>query len=333
MEIPSVLLVIAVVVSSYKVGGKTSRMCLASVPTITHVSRCPTTEEEFRMAERRKSCVHIKQNCTGKTGFKYHCVINEYGNNSLEVCAPTWYISGFCTEYNVKGRVIQDHYRKDCTTFNKDPCPSRYLSTGSYKYSECFKNSLSSNLNSNLQQEGRISPTDNDKTFLIVDISLGMIVIIQIFVCILLIFRNRSRNDIREYVRQKLGWFKKDSKTTYDEHGSESLHRSYRGLESREEFTAQSRMDPERPLMPLPQNQIGVSSKQATAYIDHQGTKQEISTATACIDPPGTEEIPCSYQNDGGFVKKMKTFFDGNGRSDMNTQSEDNIYQIKAPRL
>lgn len=45
-----------------------------------------------------------------------------------------------------------------------------------------------------------------------------------------------------------------------------------------------------------PQNQIGVSSKQATAYIDHQGTKQEISTATACIDPPGTEEIPCSYQ-------------------------------------
>ncbi|XP_061195847.1 uncharacterized protein LOC133204107 [Saccostrea echinata] len=116
-----------------------SRKCLASLPTINYIKKCPDTREEWNNAAKLKGCENIKQNCTSKEEkLKYHCVINSFGNATLDVCAPTWYIAGYCTEFNEEGLLIQDHYAKDCTNFD-NTCPTRYLSTDAYKYQECYK--------------------------------------------------------------------------------------------------------------------------------------------------------------------------------------------------
>lgn len=41
-------------------------------------------------------------------------------------------ILGYCTEYNVKGSVIQENYNAECTTHDP-PCPPIYNSAEAYK--------------------------------------------------------------------------------------------------------------------------------------------------------------------------------------------------------
>ncbi|XP_062579295.1 uncharacterized protein LOC134241249 [Saccostrea cucullata] len=115
------------------------RKCLASLPTINYIKQCPDTREKWTTAAKLKGCENIKHTCTSKEEkLQYHCVINSFGNATLDVCAPTWYIAGYCTEFNEEGLLIQDHYAKDCTEFD-NPCPTRYLSTDAYKYQGCYK--------------------------------------------------------------------------------------------------------------------------------------------------------------------------------------------------
>ncbi|XP_056016808.1 uncharacterized protein LOC130053507 [Ostrea edulis] len=90
------------------------------------------------MAANIKGCEALarKQNCTDPSLFKYHCVINDQGNALVEVCAPVFYIHGFCTEFNVQDLVIQPHFGIRCS--NITPCADRYLSTSAYLYPKCF---------------------------------------------------------------------------------------------------------------------------------------------------------------------------------------------------
>ena len=49
--------------------------------------------------ERRKEIKNCQakakyQNCTDPTKFQYHCVLNEYGNALVEVCAPVYIMNG-----------------------------------------------------------------------------------------------------------------------------------------------------------------------------------------------------------------------------------------------
>lgn len=39
--------------------------------------------------------------------------------------------TGFCTEYNTYGAVIQPHYRLKCSNVDP-PCAARYISTDAY---------------------------------------------------------------------------------------------------------------------------------------------------------------------------------------------------------
>ncbi|XP_062586688.1 uncharacterized protein LOC134248293 isoform X2 [Saccostrea cucullata] len=83
-------------------------------------------------AANRKNCSAIKSTCLGR--LEYHCVINPWGNLTVEVCAPaTQILAGFCAEYNEGGGKIQDYYEKTCST-----CKRKYLSTDAYKYPECY---------------------------------------------------------------------------------------------------------------------------------------------------------------------------------------------------
>lgn len=60
------------------------------------VSKCPTNKTEWDQAASRKKCSHITD-MSAKCGNKspiYHCLLNQWRNETVEVCASTWYISG-----------------------------------------------------------------------------------------------------------------------------------------------------------------------------------------------------------------------------------------------
>lgn len=73
-----------------------SRYCQEAVDSAKSVTFCPTTKAEWDDAARRKNCSSIasKPNCTTFQLLQYHCVINEFRNELLEVCAPSRIIFG-----------------------------------------------------------------------------------------------------------------------------------------------------------------------------------------------------------------------------------------------
>lgn len=132
------LIIVTFVISSISIAD--SRYCFWSKQTAVNVTSCPKTKQEVKEREQSKNCSSLAfiQNCTDAINFKYHCVINEFGNALIEVCAPEYYIHGFCTEYNVYGAVIQPHYHLKCDIVDP-PCANRYISTDAYLYEGCYK--------------------------------------------------------------------------------------------------------------------------------------------------------------------------------------------------
>nr|XP_034316660.1 uncharacterized protein LOC105334870 isoform X2 [Crassostrea gigas] len=115
--------------------------CEESANTVRPVKRCPTDPKSWEMAAKNMDCGAIKQNCSQSTYrhyFQYHCVINAWMNETLEVCALNRTIFGYCTEYNIMGRVIQENYHADCRNLDP-PCPSFYNSAEAYKYQSCYQ--------------------------------------------------------------------------------------------------------------------------------------------------------------------------------------------------
>lgn len=70
--------------------------CPLSLPTVSSVSACPSNNNEWVLAAKRKSCNELAriQNCTNADNFVYHCVLNEKATMLLEVCAPAYYLTG-----------------------------------------------------------------------------------------------------------------------------------------------------------------------------------------------------------------------------------------------
>lgn len=114
--------------------------CKEAVETVETVSSCPTSKEQWDKASSKKKCWEkaLKQTCSAPQKFVYHCVINGYGNATLEVCAPERLILGYCTEFNEVGGVIQDQLFRKCNgVFPK--CDDYYFSSEAYKYEDCYK--------------------------------------------------------------------------------------------------------------------------------------------------------------------------------------------------
>lgn len=55
--------------------------------TVRVVNDCPDSEESWRDAAERKNCSAYANYCDEPERLLYHCVINEYVNQTLEVCA------------------------------------------------------------------------------------------------------------------------------------------------------------------------------------------------------------------------------------------------------
>lgn len=51
------------------------------------VDDCPVSEEDWRKAAARKNCSAYASQCDKPDKFVYHCVINTFVNQTLEVCA------------------------------------------------------------------------------------------------------------------------------------------------------------------------------------------------------------------------------------------------------
>lgn len=80
--------------------------CEESAMTIRYVERCPVDLKSWERAAKDMDCESIHHNCShnlskGDHRFQYHCVINNWINATLEVCAlnrtifGTVHINGF----------------------------------------------------------------------------------------------------------------------------------------------------------------------------------------------------------------------------------------------
>lgn len=117
------------------------RNCQDAVFGINIVKSCPTSIEEWHRSASNKNCTKFadRKNCTNITKrLEYHCLINAFKNETLEVCASARVIFGYCTEFNVGGGVIQRHLTAKCNNvFPK--CDKLYNSMDAYKYPDCYK--------------------------------------------------------------------------------------------------------------------------------------------------------------------------------------------------
>lgn len=105
--------------------------CEDSAETAKTVKSCPQNIIEWNEAAKNKGCEKMSHSCSS---FEYHCVINAWGNETIEVCAPPVRIVGsVCAEYNYGGRRIQRNGNVHC-----EKCPS-YFSNESYNFQECYE--------------------------------------------------------------------------------------------------------------------------------------------------------------------------------------------------
>lgn len=133
------LMLVVMIGCCVKISTAISDSCPVSPLTVQAVDDCPDTEEEWMKAAVRKNCTAYASQCDKPDRLVYHCVINAYVNQTLEVCAYSRIIVlGYCTEYSLGGNIIQPSFVANCTQFKKNPCPVGYQSTDAFKYPGCY---------------------------------------------------------------------------------------------------------------------------------------------------------------------------------------------------
>lgn len=114
--------------------------CPISRKTVQIVDGCPDSLEKWNKAAERKNCAAFATQCGEPKKLQYHCVINPFVNETIEVCAYAKNIVlGYCTEYSISGNMIQQNIRTMCPMFKRNPCPTYYRSTEAYKYPGCYE--------------------------------------------------------------------------------------------------------------------------------------------------------------------------------------------------
>lgn len=69
-----------------------SNSCEVTRSTKQVVDGCPDSEEKWRKRAAIKNCAAFASQCAEPERLVYHCVINHYVNQTLEVCAYAQYI-------------------------------------------------------------------------------------------------------------------------------------------------------------------------------------------------------------------------------------------------
>ena len=60
--------------------------CPQSATSVSVINRCPMNSSEWNQRAIQKNCSMYPQTC--RKPLQYHCLLNPYGNESIEVCAP-----------------------------------------------------------------------------------------------------------------------------------------------------------------------------------------------------------------------------------------------------
>nr|XP_022292944.1 uncharacterized protein LOC111103775 [Crassostrea virginica] len=114
--------------------------CTISAKTVKPVDRCPTTEEDWRKAAVVKNCSAYASLCNDSKTYVYHCLVNAYVNQTVEVCAiQINIVGGFCPLFSSFQKKLQSNYETNCTIFPSKPCPEVYISYKVYKFPDCFQ--------------------------------------------------------------------------------------------------------------------------------------------------------------------------------------------------
>ncbi|XP_052710643.1 uncharacterized protein LOC128185013 [Crassostrea angulata] len=120
--------------------------CPISTKTVQVVEDCPDSLEKWNRAAERKNCTAFATQCDEPKKLQYHCVINTFVNETIEVCAYAQNIvHGHCSEYSISGNMVQRNSRAKCSMFKNSPCPVFYLSTEAYKYPGCYEQTKKGN--------------------------------------------------------------------------------------------------------------------------------------------------------------------------------------------
>lgn len=61
--------------------------CPISRMTVQVVEECPDSLEKWNRAAEKKNCAAFATHCGGPKKLQYHCVINPFVNETIEVCA------------------------------------------------------------------------------------------------------------------------------------------------------------------------------------------------------------------------------------------------------
>lgn len=61
--------------------------CPISRKTVQVVEDCPDSLEKWNKAAERKNCADFAAHCDKPKALQYHCVINQFVNETIEVCA------------------------------------------------------------------------------------------------------------------------------------------------------------------------------------------------------------------------------------------------------
>lgn len=127
--------------------------CDVSLQSVREGVHCPANQIEWEEKSIKMNCEGFQQNCTEKNNYVYHCLINPWGNGTIEVCAPVVLIAGhFCAEFNKGGARVQTQYRSKCNT-----CPIIYKSSEIFKYQECYKVQKTYEMSTNQQITENVS--------------------------------------------------------------------------------------------------------------------------------------------------------------------------------
>ncbi|XP_052704483.1 uncharacterized protein LOC128180414 isoform X2 [Crassostrea angulata] len=110
--------------------------CLKSAETVQVVKNCPENQREWEEAAQRKNCLVI-QKYDSCSKVVYHCLVNEFRNETIEVCTNPKYLQGYCPHYYLN--EARNDYTKDCKEYSYPcNCSKRYLSSEAYKLQCCF---------------------------------------------------------------------------------------------------------------------------------------------------------------------------------------------------
>lgn len=63
-----------------------ARPCPPSADSVSVIDSCPMNLLEWNQRAMQKNCSIYHQTCNKP--LQYHCLLNTYGNESIEVCAP-----------------------------------------------------------------------------------------------------------------------------------------------------------------------------------------------------------------------------------------------------